>query len=114
MTTPEAGATLARGVHDDRDVPLRRSGHRRRPTPSGPDMRFAGSPALILLALLLANALLLHSRAPFSWVWVALAARATQLAFGYQRLRGDTVSIPDTLQEGVMPCPEPQHRGSTG
>jgi uncharacterized membrane protein HdeD (DUF308 family) len=43
--------------------------------------------ALLLLTLVLANAVLLHPRAPFSWVWVALAARATQLAFGYQRLR---------------------------
>jgi hypothetical protein len=42
--------------------------------------------ALILLGLVLANALL-RLRAPFSWVWVALAARATQLTFVYQRLR---------------------------
>jgi hypothetical protein len=42
--------------------------------------------ALILLGLVLSYALL-HIRAPFSWVWVLLAARATQLAFVYQRLR---------------------------
>jgi hypothetical protein len=42
--------------------------------------------SLILLALLLANAWL-HVRSPFGWLWVALAARATQLAFGYRRLR---------------------------
>jgi hypothetical protein len=42
--------------------------------------------ALILLGLVLANALL-HLRAPFSWIWVILAARATQVAFVYQRLR---------------------------
>jgi hypothetical protein len=42
--------------------------------------------ALILLGLVLANALL-HLRAPFSWVWVALAVRAVQVAFVYQRLR---------------------------
>ncbi|MEO6193442.1 MAG: hypothetical protein ABIS20_10550 [Thermoanaerobaculia bacterium] len=40
--------------------------------------------ALILLALVLANALL-HLRAPFSWLWVALAARAAQLAFSHRR-----------------------------
>ncbi len=42
--------------------------------------------ALILLALLLANALL-HPRAPFSWVWVLLAGRAVQLTFGLRRFR---------------------------
>jgi len=42
--------------------------------------------ALSLLALVLFNAWL-HPRAPFSWIWVLLAARAAQLAFGYQRLR---------------------------
>ena len=42
--------------------------------------------ALILLALRLANAWL-HLRSPFSWLWVLLAARAVQLAFGYRRLR---------------------------
>jgi hypothetical protein len=42
--------------------------------------------ALILLALVLANALL-HPWAFFSWLWVVFAARATQLTFGYQRLR---------------------------
>jgi hypothetical protein len=42
--------------------------------------------ALILLALLVFNAWL-HLRSPFSWLWVLLAARAAQLAFGYQRLR---------------------------
>lgn len=47
--------------------------------------------ALILLGLVLANALL-HLRAPFSWVWVVLAARATQLTFVYQRLRCDIKS----------------------
>src|SRR4051794_35628894 len=35
--------------------------------------------ALILLALLLANALL-PLRSPFAWLWVVLAARAAQLA----------------------------------
>lgn len=43
--------------------------------------------ALILLGLVLGNALL-HPRAPFSWLWVVLAARATQAAFAYRRLRG--------------------------
>jgi hypothetical protein len=42
--------------------------------------------ALLLLALVLFNAWL-HLRAPFSWLWVILAARAAQLAFGYRRLR---------------------------
>ncbi|HEV7507068.1 MAG TPA: hypothetical protein VGS07_19420 [Thermoanaerobaculia bacterium] len=42
--------------------------------------------ALILFGLLLANALLLLT-APFFWIWVAVAIRAAQLAFGYQRLR---------------------------
>lgn len=42
--------------------------------------------ALILLGLVLGNALL-HLRAPFSWLWVVLAAKATQAAFVYQRLR---------------------------
>lgn len=41
--------------------------------------------ALILLGLLLANAWL-HVTAPFFWIWVVVALRATQLAFGYQRL----------------------------
>jgi hypothetical protein len=47
--------------------------------------------ALILLALLLANAWL-HLRSPFSWLWVILAARATQLAFRYQRQAPETNS----------------------
>jgi hypothetical protein len=42
--------------------------------------------ALILLGFLLANALL-HLTAPFFWLWAAVALRAAQLAFGYQRLR---------------------------
>ncbi len=42
--------------------------------------------ALILLGLVVADALL-HPRALFFWVWVALAVRATQLTFVYQRLR---------------------------
>lgn len=42
--------------------------------------------AMGLLALVLFNAWL-HPRAPFSWLWVLLAARAAQLVFGYQRLR---------------------------
>ena len=42
--------------------------------------------AMGLLALLAFNAWL-HPRSPFSWLWVLLAARAAQLAFGYQRLR---------------------------
>ncbi len=42
--------------------------------------------ALILLALLLVNAWL-HPRSPFSWLWAVLAARAAQLAFGYQHPR---------------------------
>jgi hypothetical protein len=42
--------------------------------------------ASVLLGLLLVNALL-HLRALFSWIWVLLALRAVQLAFGYQRLR---------------------------
>jgi hypothetical protein len=50
--------------------------------------------ALILLALVLANALL-HPRGLFSWVWVVLAARATQLAFGYRRLRRAGIVAPD-------------------
>ena len=43
--------------------------------------------ALILLGLLLGNTFL-HLRAPFSWLWVVLAARATQAAFVYRQLRG--------------------------
>ena len=43
--------------------------------------------ALILLGLVLGNAFL-HPRAPFSWLWVVLAARATQAAFSYRRPRG--------------------------
>jgi hypothetical protein len=48
--------------------------------------------ALILLVLVLANALL-HPRAPFSWIWVVFVARATQLTFGYQRLRKTRTDI---------------------
>ena len=47
--------------------------------------------ALILLALVLFNAWL-HLRAPFSWLWVILAARAAQLAFGYRRQAPETNS----------------------
>lgn len=42
--------------------------------------------ALILVGLLLANALL-SMRSPFFWLWAAVAVRAAQVAFGYQRLR---------------------------
>jgi len=44
------------------------------------------SAALVLLGFSLLNALFLLP-APFPWVWVAFAARATQLTFGYHRLR---------------------------
>ena len=44
--------------------------------------------ALMLLALVLAN-VWLHPRAPFSWLWAVLAARAAQLAFGDRRNRPD-------------------------
>ncbi|HTG35560.1 MAG TPA: hypothetical protein VLB76_21780 [Thermoanaerobaculia bacterium] len=59
---------------------------------------------LILLALVLANAWL-HLRAPFSWLWVALAARAAQLAFGHRRQASKTNSeLPTPSSPGRGEC----------
>lgn len=57
--------------------------------------------ALFLLALVLFNAWL-HPRALFSWLWVLLAARAVQLAFGYRRQAPETNS-------GLTSPPSPGH-----
>jgi hypothetical protein len=42
--------------------------------------------AIVLLVVAVANALLFLGR-PLLWVWVAFAVRATQLTFGYYRLK---------------------------
>jgi hypothetical protein len=53
--------------------------------------------AVLLLVLSLANALLLLPAA-LPWVWVAFAARATQLTFGYHRLRKTRTEILSALE----------------
>lgn len=53
--------------------------------------------AVVLLGFSLLNALVLLP-APLPWVWVAFAARATQLTFGYHRLRKTRTEVLSALE----------------